>query len=198
MNRFILLLGFFLFLNCGEQDKNPVLKDAEQAFVLGDLKKADLKISELLKEEPNHQNALFLRTKVLFYTGRIQEAKKILDTLDNDVLSKTEAILLFSRINLALNQKSAESIVKLTSVIEDQPLNLDALLIRGKLYELSGKIPEAIRDYQKIIQQTEKIRMAHLSIANVYSNANAKDKANFHIEHANKLIISNKKGNQSE
>lgn len=188
MRRFLLiLLGFVFYSSCGEPAKHPLLNEADQAFVFGDLKNAELKINKILKEEPDNQKAIFLQSKILFYTGRIPEARKTLESLDEETLSKTEAILLKSRINLALNQKHSESIKDLTSVIESQPLNLDALLIRGKLFETIGKIPEAIRDFQTITHQTEKIRVAHLSIANVYTKAKLMEKAKLHIFYAKNL-----------
>lgn len=196
MRKFLLvLLSFIFYSSCGEPQKHPLLNEADQAFVFGDLKNAELKINKILKEEPDNQKAIFLQSKILFYTGRISEARKTLKSLDEEILLKTEAILLMSRINLALNQEHSESIKNLTSVIENQPLNLDALLIRGKLFETTGKIPEAIRDFQTIIQQTEKVRIAHLSIANVYTKAKLLEKAKLHIFYAKKL---ENQGNKSE
>ncbi|EMJ90317.1 tetratricopeptide repeat protein [Leptospira meyeri] len=193
MRKILLIsLSFLVYYSCGETKKHPLLNDADQAFVFGDLKNAELKINQILKEEPENQKAIFLRGKILFYTGRISEARNILVKLDEETLTKTETILLMSRINLALNQKQSETIDNLTSIIENQPLNLDALLIRGKLYETTGKIPEAIHDFQTIIQQTEKIRIAHISMANVYTKAKLMDKANQHLSLAKNL---EKKGN---
>ncbi|TGL17384.1 hypothetical protein EHQ47_19510 [Leptospira bourretii] len=198
MNRVLfalLSLSFIVYFSCNEAPKNPLLNEAEQAFVFGDLKNAELKINKILNDESDNQKAIFLRAKILFYTGRISEARSNLASLDEETLSKTEVTLLKSRINLALNQKQTETIEDLTSIIKNEPLNLDALLLRGKLYEITGKIPEAIRDFQTVIQQTEKIRIAHISMANVYTKAKLIEKANYHTLHAKNL---EKKGTPSE
>lgn len=191
----ILSLSFIAYISCSETQKHPLLNEAEQAFVFGDLKNAELKINKILTDESDNQKAIFLRAKILFYTGRISEARNAMTSLDEEILSKTEVMLLTSRINLALNQKQSETIDNLTAIIKNEPLNLDALLLRGKLYEITGKIPEAIRDFQTVIQQTEKIRIAHISIANVYTKAKLLEKANYHTLHAKVL---EKKGTPNE
>ncbi|MCW7464018.1 MULTISPECIES: tetratricopeptide repeat protein [Leptospira] len=181
------LIIVLLNYSCSEKEKSTLQKEAEKAFVFGDLQNSEIILNKILKEDPNDQHAIFLKTKILLYSGRIIDAKKVYDELGDEFQNKTESMLLLARINLALNQNQIETIDKLSSLLETNPVHLDALLLRGKFYEASNKIPEAIRDYQTIIQQSDKIKIAHSSLASIYSKAGITEKAKSHLEYAKNI-----------
>lgn len=104
-------------------------------------------LRELINQQPNNQRARFDLAKILSAGGETAAGIRLLDDLVAENPLFAEAVLLRSSI-----QKDAEPrrcLADLTRLLEDQPRNVDALMLRGEIQSRLELNEQAIVDFKK-------------------------------------------------
>jgi tetratricopeptide (TPR) repeat protein len=134
----------------------------------------------VLDEAPNRTGLVRLtKASVLGRSGRVAEAETLLKELSVDPSAKaqaTEARLGLVEIYLESGQiEDAEK--QLSLIIADEPQNVDALFLRGRIYFNMSRFSDAINDLARVVAADENDLEAALSLADAYNAAGNTDRA---------------------
>jgi len=174
-----------------EEESRAVLADYLQKHPAEDTVRARLADSdaevgefdralEVLDAAPKQTGLIrLLKASTLGRAGRIDEAETLLKALAVDPSTKeqaTEARLGLVEIYLASTRiEDAER--ELSLLLADEPQNMDALFLRGRIYFSMGRLSDAISDFTRLIEIDENDLEAVLALADAFNAAGDADRA---------------------
>lgn len=161
------------------------VKKAEILRKLGRYEDALLCLNRALELKPHDKNALYLKGVLLKRMGKFREAlecfKKLIDELN---VKWIDAIRHAVSLMLALDDlKDAERYINIGLEIRKDDVAL--WYFKGELYERLGKLDEALKCYEKVIELQPHYIKALLSKARIYERQGNIEAA---IEYYNKAV----------
>ena len=187
----ILQLSDLRLLAGRPEESRSLLADYLQKFPAEDLVRVRLADSdaeagefdralEVLDAAPKQTGLIrLIRASVLGRAGRTAEAETLLKALTADPSAKeqtTEARLGLVEIYLE-NMRTVDAERELSLLLADEPHNVDALFLRGRVYFSMGRFVDAIRDFTRIAEADENDLEAALALADAYNAAGDADRA---------------------
>ncbi|ACV24649.1 tetratricopeptide repeat protein [Methanocaldococcus fervens] len=161
------------------------VEKAEILRKLGKYEEALFCVNKALELKPDSKNALYIKGVLLKRLGKYKEAlecfKKLIDELNTKWL---DAIKHAIYLSLTLdNLKDAERYINMGLKIREDDVIL--WYFKGRLYEYLGKLDEALKCYNKVIELQPTYTKALLNKARIYEKQGDIEKA---IKYYNKAI----------
>ncbi|WP_241555947.1 tetratricopeptide repeat protein [Leptospira yasudae] len=176
---------FILFIwNCSQDDKElkdrytKALKEYESKQRVEALKDFYL----VYKADPDYKETRILLGKLHYYDYKFAEAKRFFQEAYEKNSENYHALLWVIKVQFALKEKPETILENLQKYLALDPSNIEALYIKGKILENTGKIDLAILNFEQITYQAGKIALAHKSLNEIYQKVGLDKKAEYHKE----------------
>jgi tetratricopeptide (TPR) repeat protein len=119
------------------------------------------------------------RASVLGRAGRTAEAETLLRALTTDPSTKDQtAEARFGLVEIYLENMRIEDAEKeLSLLLVDEPQNMDALFLRGRIYFSMGRFSDAANDFTRLVDADENDLEAILALADAYNASGVVDQA---------------------
>ena|GEM_PF-4504868 len=187
----VLQLSDMRLLAGKEEESRSVLVDYLQKFPGAD--QVRVRLAELdtdrgefdralavLDEAPDRTGLVRLtKASVLGRSGRIAEAETLLKELSVDASAKAQATeARLGLVEIYLESGRIEDAEKeLSLLLADEPQNMDALFLRGRIYFNMGRFSDAITDIARVVDADENDLEAALTLADAYNAARDTERA---------------------
>ncbi|TGK15079.1 hypothetical protein EHO62_16835 [Leptospira kmetyi] len=136
----------------------------------------------IYKSDPDYKETRILLGKLHYYDYKFSEAKKFFQEAYEKDSNNYNALLWVIKTQFALKEKPETILENLQKYLALDSSNIEALYIKGKILENTGKIDLAILNFEQITYQTGKIALAHKSLNEIYRKAGLDKKAEYHKE----------------
>jgi len=123
---------------------------ALSAINKGQIEEAKKLLETILKQDPNHREAIIKLAELYESEGKSEKAEAILSEAYEKNPSDDELALFLARVRLK-NQKTQEALQAIDSVIEQQPMKISALLMKRQILENNKKWHDLIELQRRII-----------------------------------------------
>ncbi|RJP24642.1 MAG: hypothetical protein C4527_18515 [Candidatus Omnitrophota bacterium] len=127
-------------------------------------------LEEILKRDPQNEEALYRKAIILYTRGEIEEAEAITDRLPHYEHARILKALL-------VQQRNEDAKPLFEAILHDHPDNLRARYEYGKILMKEKKFQEARERFEKIIDEEPFYQHAVFQLVKVYSFMKEKEKA---------------------
>ncbi len=172
--------GYF----CSNENKelNDRYLNALRKYESGQRVEALKDLHIIYKSDPDYKETRILLGKLNYYEYKFEEAKKFFQEAYDKDSENYGALLWIAKTQFALKEKPEPILENIQKYLALDSSNIEALYIRGKILENTGKIDLAILNYQQITYQSDKLALAHKSLYEIFEKAGLSQKAEYHKE----------------
>jgi tetratricopeptide (TPR) repeat protein len=130
-----------------EREARGYISSAEQALTMGDYEDAIAEYQQAIETQPEMSEA-YIGLGVLYeLQGRHAESQQTLATAEELIGDRTMYLLALSRAYSSVGELD-QALEAAEEAVELSPESAQAYLIRGGVYEATGRRPEALADYE--------------------------------------------------
>ena len=130
---------------------------------------------KLAKKNPDNVNYYFDWASALITAGKLSEAVKVYDKLEDKIGIRPEVSLQKERIYLKLN-KVDKAVIELQKLTAEYPKEIQYYGVLAELYQANNLPDKALEVYKKIEVLDPGNVTVHLSLANFYRSTGKKEK----------------------
>lgn len=153
-------------------DAKPEAADVRLRLAGELLEKGDFdKALELLSKAPEQTGPVKLsKAGVLIQAGRVDEAVALLQAMLSDDAAKDQADeVRLTLAEIAIRQnRPQEAEEQLNALLAQDANTIEALMMRGQLYFMTQRIPQAMTDFEAVIKEQPDNLYAPLALADAY------------------------------
>lgn len=132
--------------------------------------------SALFKDYPHNVDYAFKYASSLLYNGKIQEAIKVYDLVEEEIGINQELIIEKERLWLRLG-KVDKAAMEVEKLITDDPADLKNYSLLVELYQVNNMPEKAYETIQRMQQVNSQSPYVYLALAEYYRSNNQKDKS---------------------
>lgn len=132
------------------------------------------------KIESEYEDVPLYLAKIEYYKGNFKEANRWLETLLGDGIYGDQAQVLRWKCDYAEGKKHGDILREIGESLKKEGENLDLLLLTARIQEEQGQIPQAILNYERVLNESDKVIIAHTGLMKIYEKADLKDRAEYH------------------
>ncbi len=182
--RIILIL--FIIFSSGHCAKNKGKSENEYTqakieYAKGNLENAKKYFNKLKNNNSEYADIPLYLAKIEYYQGNFEKVLLILEELYEDPNSSFQANLLKLKAEYVIRKERIKILQEVEDLLRTNPENLDLLIMAAKLNAESGKVSQTIMYFERVINQSDKIMVAHKELRDIYEKAGIKERASYHI-----------------
>ncbi len=163
-------------------------------YLKGNLEKSKTHFLSVKKREPDFEDIGLYLAKIEYYQGKFeQSSKSFSDLIDNETYGY-QAYLLKLKSDYAYRKDRSQLLIEVGDGLKKDSSNLDLLILAAKLNEELGQISQAILYYGRILNESDKLILAHKELKKIYQKAGLEERV---LYHSKKLELWNE-GNTKE
>lgn len=190
--RYILFIFSICLFFYGCKNKQEIQKKLEKAgsfYLEKDIDSALKLYNETLQMDGSNLQALMMSGKILFFKKDYERSLALFEKalkLDNKNLIVSYWV---AKAESQIPGKKEFALNRLNAIIEISPSSIETQYVKATVLESEGKVQEAFRSYNQIIQEQNKITLVYLRLARVYKKAGMQDMSKKHLERAKILGV---------
>ena len=180
MGKIYLVILCLLFVSCsqksaGDREKADVFyNSALMDYMRGDLTASETKFRAIVKDYPNHQPAIIMLGKVLYFKNDFAGAEKVFQASLMHV--NVDSYLWLSKI-AGIKGDLKKSLVYLNQALELDYSSPETHLELGKAYRAAGQYDQSIYHFNYSLSLLRISGEARMELAEMYRGLNVNDKA---------------------
>jgi len=178
------LIFVYALLSCsGNQDElKREYSLGKDEFMKGNLEGSKKHFKQVLKFESSYEDVSLYIAKIEYYQGHFALASKAFELLLDDKSYGFQAQILKLKSDYANQKDRAILLSEIGNAIKKDSSNLDLLILSAKLHEELGQISQSIFYYQRVLNESEKIILAHKALREIYQKVGLNERANYHLK----------------
>jgi tetratricopeptide (TPR) repeat protein len=179
----IVIICIWLFgLGCS-QNREELKKEyglGKVEFAKGNLDGARKHFVKAKEANSSYEDVPLYLAKIDFYQGKFPQAsEEFADLVDHDVYGY-QAHLLKLKSDYAYRKDRDLLLKEIEEALKKDSSNLDLLILSAKLHKELGQISKAILYYERVLNESDKLILAHKELLEVYKQAGITDRVRFH------------------
>lgn len=179
----VILFAVIFFFGCQSQTekKEEFYKNANTYFNNKEYKKADIELRNALQIDPNFIQAYHLLAKNMTRLGNLKDAYRVYNKIIQINAEDIEANLKVAEF-LLLGKKSEQAMEKIVFILEKDPKNVEALMVKGQIYIQKRLFQKAFKVYEAVLQIDNQNVSALQNMAKIHA-------INRQLDDAEKLLL---------
>ena len=149
-------------------------------FAKGNLdgsKKHFLKVQNI---ESGFEDVPLYLAKIDYYQGHFEQASKTFSKLIEDETYGYQAHLLKLKSDYAYRKDRSKLLKEIGNGLKKDSSNLDLLILAAKLHEEIGQISQSILYYERVLNESDKLILAHKELRKIYQKAGIAERVDYH------------------
>lgn len=174
----------------GSPDEEIIQKDYVQAlhyYQSQDFDQSQALLTAILEKDPAFLNALLLKGKVYFYQKKYDLASNMFLKVLSESPHHVSAKLWQAKALYAKSGNTKEVSALLDEILAIDSDNIEAWYLKGLIYERAGDMENAVAAYRAALNQSGKLGLVHLRMADLYKEADLENQAAKHLSIAKVL-----------
>ncbi|GBF52097.1 hypothetical protein LPTSP4_36350 [Leptospira ryugenii] len=180
--RVCFVFAFLCILSC-QGDTEALKKEyglGKVEFAKGNLDGAKKHFQKIISEDTSFEDVPLYLAKIDFYKGNFEKASKDLSELIEDDTYGYQAYLLKVKADYAYRKDRSVLLKEVGEALKKDSSNLDLLIIAAKLHEELGQLPQTILYYGRVINESDKVLLAHKELKKIYEKAGIEERVKYH------------------
>jgi tetratricopeptide (TPR) repeat protein len=174
----IWLFGLGCSQNSEELKKEYSLGKVE--FAKGNLDGAKKYFVKVKEANSSYEDVPLYLAKIDYYQGKFPQASEALADLVDHETYGYQAALLKLKSDYAYRKDRALLLGEIEEALRKDSGNLDLLILSAKLHKELGQISQAILNFQRVLNESDKLILAHKELLEIYKQVGIADRVNFH------------------
>ncbi len=168
----IIVAGAVLFTTaCDDRSAQTLeaeLGEAHRKFVGKDMDGALRIYEKVLAEEPDSTTAAVMAAKIYYFKMEFPRAEKVLvDSCEQDGPS-IDCLFWLAKTRSVMTGRQAQALETLELLLSRDSAHIEAWILKGRLLEKQGRMPQAIDAYHFAINESKKAAPAHMRLSELY------------------------------
>ncbi|TGN16949.1 tetratricopeptide repeat protein [Leptospira idonii] len=190
-NRILIsVIWLWSFAACGSKD--PSLQKeyflAKGEYAGGRLDSAYNHFMKIQKQDDDFEDVPLYLAKIEFYRGKFEHSSEILEKAVTHKQYGYQAKLLKIKTDYVSGKDRKRLLEDVNEILLWDSGNLDILLIAAMVNLELEKVPEAILNYERILNESSKIGYAHQSLSKIFEKAGISERAAHHRQQEKHFI----------
>ncbi|MDZ4727674.1 MAG: hypothetical protein SH817_16065 [Leptospira sp.] len=178
-------LFILLFLVSCSDNKEELIKEyglGKLEFAKGNLEGSKKHFKKVHEADSSYEDVPLYLAKIEYYQGHFAIASSAFGKLLDDDTYGHQAHILKLKSDYAYRKDRSVLLKEIGDALKGDTSNLDLLIIAAKLNKELGHISQTILYYQRIINESDKIMLAHKELSKIYEKAGIAERVSYHTK----------------
>ncbi len=184
MNFKTLIIAFSVlcFVGCNQHEQTLIHEYnlGKEEYRKGNLAGSKKHFKRAVSIKTDYRDVPLYLAKIAYYQGKYEDVGYQLETMLNDETYAYQANLLKLKNDFVFSKDRVGLSKALENALAKDSSNLEILLMAAKVSEELGQIGHSILLYERTIQESSKIALAHQNLFRIYNQAGIKERAKYH------------------
>ncbi|WP_010409645.1 tetratricopeptide repeat protein [Leptospira inadai] len=182
MNYIVKLLSYFFlfsfFWSCSDDSSklHESYKQALAQFQSKQLTESKFSFEKLYREHPDYLLVRLMLAKTYFFSNNLKMALKLFEEDYSKNPTRIESAIWMYRTKYIVGEDPNSIVLGLDKIISDDPNNIEAWILRGRIYEKLGRLDHAIESYRNVVKNDERLGFAHFRLSELLRVASSEQR----------------------
>ncbi|EPG75353.1 tetratricopeptide repeat protein [Leptospira fainei serovar Hurstbridge str. BUT 6] len=140
-------------------------KQALAQFQSKHLNESKSSFERLYKDNPDYLLVRLMLAKTYFFSNNLKVAAKLFEEDYSKNPARIESAIWMYRTKYILGEDPKAIVMGLDKIIIEDPNNIEAWILRGRIYEKLGQLDYAIESYRNVVKNDERLGFAHFRLS---------------------------------
>jgi tetratricopeptide (TPR) repeat protein len=177
-----LILVLLLIASCSGKNEK-IIKEyglGKAEFAKGNLEASRTHFSKVHDSDSSYEDVPLYLAKIEYYQGNFAGASVAFRELLDDDIYGYQALILKLKSDYAHRKDRSELLKEVGEALKKESGNLDLLILSAKLNEELGQTSQAILYYQRVLNEADKLIIAHKELRKIYQKVGIQERVNYH------------------
>jgi len=174
---FISILLFSLAIGCSKESEklSDEYKQALALFQSKQLPEASQAFRRLYEENPDYLLVRLMLAKSYFLSNKLKEALSLFEEDFAENPKRLESAVWMYRTRFVMGEDLGEVAKGLDEVISNDSNDVEAWILRGRIYEVLGRKDLAIESYRNVVKHEERLGLAYFRLSELLFHGDNRD-----------------------